>query len=172
MKKLKILLAFLLLPLWGVSENFDKGEQKIMLAREKKTIDFFEKLSIDTIDLVDEFYDPNATFLDPLGEHQGAESIKKYYRTLYKNVISIHFVLDKQTIAKDTHILPWTMYLKANGLNGGEEIVVTGISKIIFSKKNQVIYHRDYFDMGEFVYERIPVLKSIIAFIKKKLKSD
>jgi hypothetical protein len=31
------------------------------------------------------------------------------------------------------------------------------------------IKHRDYFDMGEFVYERIPVLRSIIDYIKSRL---
>jgi len=32
-----------------------------------------------------------------------------------------------------------------------------------------VIYHRDYFDMGAFVYENIPVLGSVVRYTKKRL---
>jgi hypothetical protein len=32
------------------------------------------------------------------------------------------------------------------------------------------MFHRDYFDLGEFVYERIPVLNSVVKFIKNRMK--
>ena len=50
------------------------------------SIDFFKKLNVDSLNLVAEFYDEKATFLDPLGQHQGVESIKEYYHRLYKYV--------------------------------------------------------------------------------------
>ena len=33
----------------------------------------------------------------------------------------------------------------------------------------KAIAHRDYFDMGEFVYERVPVLRLIIRHIKNRM---
>ena len=65
---------------------------------------------------------------------------------------------------------PWTMTLTAEGLNGGEPVSVIGISHLTFDEKTDlVIYHRDYFDMGAFIYEQVPVLGSIVRMIKRKL---
>jgi hypothetical protein len=36
-------------------------------------------------------------------------------------------------------------------------------------KDGKVISDRDYFDMGEFIYERVPVLRSVIGYIKRKM---
>jgi hypothetical protein len=65
----------------------------------------------------------------------------------------------------------WKMYLKASGLKGGEEIILNGGSLIKFNDKGLVSYHRDYFDMGEFIYEHIPGLSWIISIVKNRLKA-
>ena len=33
----------------------------------------------------------------------------------------------------------------------------------------KIIYHKDYYDLGEMVYEHIPLLGSIIKMIKRRL---
>ncbi len=146
------------------------GENEKMTPREKKIVTFFDQLSFSNLDLVDKFYAKDALFIDPLGKHEGVESIKGYYSNLYKNVDEISFEYDKQIVDGNTYVLPWRMKLKTASLNGGEEINVSGISTLVFAKNGKVSYHRDYFDVGEFVYEQIPVLRSIISYIKKRLK--
>ncbi len=65
------------------------------------------------------------------------------------------------------------MYLKAPSLNSGREITVDGVSLITFrGAEGKVISHRDYFDMGEFIYERVPILSSVIGFIKNKMSGN
>jgi limonene-1,2-epoxide hydrolase len=49
-----------------------------------------------------------------------------------------------------------------------QDLEVQGISHLKFLE-NQVIYHRDYFDLGEMVYEHVPVLGKIVRFIKNSL---
>ena len=131
----------------------------------------FNGLNKDTMHLVDEFYDPNVEFQDPVGKIRGAAGIRKYYENMYKNVSSIHFDFTKEVISGDTHVIFWTMHLTAKGLNGGEPIAVDGNSHIIFGgNENKVVFHRDYFDMGEFIYERIPVLGYIIKKVKTQFE--
>ncbi len=147
--------------------------QNFLLMAEAKmgSKEFFSKLSASNIQLVDDFYDVNVNFRDPLGEIKGVGAVKEYYAGLYKNVQSVRFDFDKQLQSGNEEVLFWTMYLKAKSLNGGEEFAVTGNSHIIFSSQSQkCIYHRDYFDMGEFIYERVPVLKSVISLVKDRLK--
>ncbi len=133
---------------------------------------FFNKLNADNVELVDQFYDQNVVFQDPVHVLHGSAEVKKYYAGLYKNVDSIRFEYGKGVEAGDAVSLPWKMYLKTKAINGGEEFTVDGISLITFSSEGKAMRHRDYFDMGEFVYEKIPVLKTVIGYIKKKLSGN
>jgi hypothetical protein len=49
----------------------------------------------------------------------------------------------------------------------GETRELRGVSHIKFNGK--VYYHHDYFDMGAFIYERVPVLGTVIRTIKNRL---
>ena len=131
--------------------------------------DFFDKLNKNNLNLVDEFYDKKTVFQDPIHKIVGSEAVKNYYAGLYKNVEYIRFDYGKSIEAGDTVNLVWTMHLKAPALDKNE-FKVDGVSIITFGgPETKVIFHRDYFDMGEFVYERIPILKSVIGYIKAKL---
>jgi len=138
----------------------------------EKSKTFFDKLSLENIQLVDQFYDQKVRFQDPVHQLMGADQVKKYYQQLYTNVDSIRFEYDQGAESGAMVSLPWKMFLKTKSINGGEEFTVDGISLIVFNAEGRVISHRDYFDMGEFVYEKVPVLKWVIRFIKGKLAGE
>ena len=133
---------------------------------------FFDKLSAQNIELVDRFYDTNIVFQDPVHQLKGVDSVRNYYKGLYENVDAIRFEYGKGIEAGDSVSLPWRMFLKTQSINSGKEITVDGVSLITFNSNGKAVSHRDYFDMGEFVYERVPVLKSVVGYIKKKLSGN
>ena len=137
---------------------------------QEKTIKFFKELSFENIDSVNNFYHPKCDFIDPLTKISGIEEIKNYYKNLYKSVNSIRFEFTDFISEKEKLAAYWTMYLSAKGIKNGQEISVAGCSHIKF-ENNLAIYHRDYYDMGEFVYEHISILNKIIFYIKRRLKS-
>lgn len=130
---------------------------------------FFNGLSKDKLHLVDEFYDPEVTFEDPIGRKEGIEELRAYYRKLYETVESIRFEIHSQRVG-DEEFAPWVMHLKAAGLNGGKEIRVPGVSQLRYRPGGKVLYHRDYFDMGAFIYEHVPVLGSVLGYIKRRME--
>ena len=132
----------------------------------------FTTLRAENIQILDSFYAPDTKFIDPLGTHNGIKSVKAYYRNLYQNVKSIHFKFNDIVSNGNTHVLVWTMTLEAGGLNNGKPIFLEGNSHIKFNDANLVTYHRDYFDMGEFIYEHVPVLGWTIKKIKNKLRGE
>jgi hypothetical protein len=152
------------------------------------TIDFFKALSKDNLSVIDGFYAEDIIFIDPIVSLSNITDLRQYYKHLYEAVISISFdfvgngsndSLDQTPIKCSSTenqvceqvFLAWNMNLKATGIKSGKEIVVSGCSHIIFNDSGKAKYHRDYYDMGEFVYEQIPLLSSVIKFIKKKLVS-
>lgn len=139
----------------------------------ERSKEFFDNLSSAQMSLVEGFYDKNAVFQDPIHKIKGVPAIRAYYEGLYKNVEAIRFEYGKSLESDDTVSLSWRMYLQAAGIEGGKEITVDGVSLITFGgDEGKAVLHRDYFDMGEFIYERVPVLKNILGFIKKRLAGN
>lgn len=117
-----------------------------------------------------DFYHPEVEFADPVGSHKGRDQIVKYYDNLYKNVEAIKFDFSNFIESGNTVVAVWKMTLETKKLNGGEPFTVDGNSVIKFDENGKAIYHRDYFDMGEFIYERIPVVGFLVRKIKERLK--
>jgi hypothetical protein len=120
--------------------------------------------------LVDAFYAENTHFVDPVVDLKGRAAVRKYYENLYQNVVSIRFEFSGIVTQGAEQVAFWTMILRGKRLKGGEEIRVVGNSHFrLDPQTGQALYHRDYFDMGEFIYEGVPILGSAIRFIKGKL---
>ena len=141
-----------------------------MASNLQKAKDAFDHLDKNHLEVVEKFYDQNAVFQDPVHQIEGIKAIRSYYEGLYKNVESIRFEYKRASEVGDLVTLEWKMYLKSPTLNSGQEITLDGVSLMTFGgDAGKVISHRDYFDMGEFIYEKVPVLGSVIGFIKKKM---
>ena len=138
-----------------------------------RAVEFFQKLDKDHMELVDRFYDRNVAFQDPVHRLNGSAAVRAYYEGLYRNAEAIRFEYSKRLQDGDTVVLAWRMFLRTPAIDSGREITVDGTSVITFDGPDgKAIAHRDYFDLGEFVYERIPVLRSIIHYIKGRLAGN
>ncbi len=134
--------------------------------------EFFQQLSAKTMHLVDDFYSEGCRFQDPIVDIRGRMNVKNYYANMYKNVESIDFIIHDEIVEDNKTTLVWRMDLTAKKLNGGKPIQVEGVSVIHFNHEDgKAIYHRDYFDMGAFVYEGLPLVGGIIRYAKKKMAS-
>ncbi len=130
--------------------------------------DFFNSLNKNRMDLVEKFYDPDIHFMDPMVDFKNRIQLQSYYEKLYKNVESINFAFMAEAKEGDTQMVAWKMTLVAQKFNGGRPVIVDGISHVRFGgKEGKAIYHRDYFDMGAFVYEHVPVLSWLIFQVKR-----
>lgn len=144
-----------------------KGNEML---QQEKIKNVFSSLNANNTNILDDFYDKNTHFIDPIGEHQGINEVKNYYKNLYTNVENIKFDFLDLVTNGSTHVLVWKMTLVTKKLNNGKPIIVFGTSHIKFNDQDLVIYHRDYFDMGEFIYENVPFLGWTIKKIKERLK--
>ena len=139
-----------------------------MSERKESIIKAFNQLRADNLHILDQFYHPNILFEDPIGQVESLSSLKAYYKSMYENVTEISFDFSQLLEEGDSVMAAWSMKLRAKGLNSGKVVMVQGVSHIKF-EKDLVIYHRDYFDLGQMIYEYIPLLGPTLKFIKKKL---
>lgn len=146
------------------------GKEGAMSNRLTEIESFFNNFNSDTVHLADDFYDPDVVFRDPIVELRGRDRLKAYYADMYENVNGIRFDFSGGIEKDEEVVVFWTMEVRAKRLKGGEPILLDGASHIRFGgEAGKAIYHRDYFDMGAFVYENVPVLGSIVRYTKKRL---
>jgi hypothetical protein len=135
----------------------------------KKITTTFNSFTGDDQKLLENFYSPQVVFTDPVRSIQGLENLQKYYRHIYKNVQKIqfhfqHFIEQENQVAGE-----WVMDLQAKGLNFGEPFQVRGSSFFVFNEQGLVKTQNDYLDLGQMVYEKIPVLGIAVKTIRKAL---
>jgi len=113
-------------------------------------------------------YSREIRFLDPAHEVRGLSALVAYSQSMYANVNYCRFDFARVIEDDGVAVLFWTMTLSHPKLQRGQPISVTGNSLIKFSN-GLVDYHRDYFDLGAMIYERIPVVGHVIKRIKAGL---
>ena len=115
-------------------------------------------------------YSEDAYFEDPSHGIQGKAALLERFQYLYSKVDSCNFKFHQTLDTGGEIFLAWTMILRQRGPKSGEVIRVEGAS-FLKVRNNCIYYHRDYFDLGAFVYENVPMLGSIIKRIKQRLAS-
>ncbi|MBK9322865.1 MAG: nuclear transport factor 2 family protein [Bdellovibrionaceae bacterium] len=138
--------------------------------RSSQIRDLYRLFDGKNLSILDSYYAPSVSFQDPVGRIEGLEMLKVYYSHAYKHVQSIEFIFSDIFRDADKYSASWVMNVRVPGLNSGKEYSVTGNSVIHFNGSGLIVYHRDFLDLGEMVYEKIPFQGFVISKIKQRLK--
>jgi len=130
-------------------------------------ISVYQKLSTNNLDLLDEIYAQEVTFIDPIHEIKGLSNLHEYFDGLYKNLSSCTFIINDVIVDEQQAAVYWEMNYQHAKLNKGEIVSVQGSSKLI-AKNNKIVYHRDFLDLGAMLYEQLPLIGKLIHWIKVK----
>ncbi|MGD8171507.1 nuclear transport factor 2 family protein [Vibrio sp. TRT 21S02] len=128
----------------------------------------YQQLDKSSLFLLKDIYHQNIVFEDAAHRLVGIEQLERYFQGLYDNVLRCDFDIDELQQVGETGFLTWTMHLQHPKLSKGKNIEVSGVSHLKFSE-GKVIYHRDYFDLGEMLYENLPFLGRVVKGIKQRL---
>ena len=137
--------------------------------RRRKIKVAFNEFNLQNMQTLEFFYANDVQFCDPVKKIDGLSHLKEYYQELYKNVESISFDFHRFIEEDNAVACEWTMKIAVKKLNSARPYEVKGSSFFNFNEENLVSYHRDFFDVGEMLYEKIPVYGAITQFIKSKL---
>lgn len=130
----------------------------------------FEKLNSETLGELKRRMHPRVRFSDPFNDVQGWPNVAAIFDRMYQMMSSATFeVLDSalSSSAPNTAMLHWNFVGVAK--KSGNTIKLSGMSVVQFDNDGLVTSHIDHWDAAEQFYERIPVLKSVLRFIKKKI---
>lgn len=135
----------------------------------KAFLDMYTTLRADNLDKLRDVYRHDVQFVDPAHEIHGIDNLTTYFRNLYRNVRSISFSFEEPAITAKGGYVRWRMHLCHDRLAGGRTVEVDGVTFIEMDDEGLVYYHRDFFDMGQMVYENVTILGALIRQIKRRL---
>lgn len=129
-------------------------------------LEWFTNLSEKDLERFDQFYTEDAYFKDPFQAVTGRDLVKKIFIHMFESPLTDHkFTFIDKIIEGEKMFVTWDYTFKFKG----QEYKVHGSSHLKF-KDGKCQYHRDYWDTGEEVFAKIPVLKSIHRFVVKKFQ--
>lgn len=134
-----------------------------------KILQTFNSFNGRDFSILDTLYAQEVVFEDPVTRVESLAALKKYYGHAYKKVKSIHFDFLQIVEQGTTAVAPWIMTISVQGLNKDQPYKVKGVSILVFNEKGLAISHRDYVDLGEMIYEKLPLQGFVIRKIKQLL---
>jgi limonene-1,2-epoxide hydrolase len=133
----------------------------------KRFLALYENLDSSNIDGLADIYDSKVQFIDAIHEISGIEELKRYFEHLYHDLKQCDFDIKNIIEGESEASIIWVMHFSHPKISNGKLIAVDGCSHIKYQDK--IYYHRDYFDVGQMLYEHLPLFGGAVRFIKRQI---
>ena len=119
---------------------------------------------------LEKLYSPSLVFIDPIGKIEGRDEFLSHLESQCKKLDECRFWFDEklEVISNNQASLVWCMTMRHKAIGDGKATETRGVSIIQFD--TLVTFHRDYFDLGQMVYQHLPVLGSVVRMVNRKLQ--
>lgn len=136
-----------------------------------RIVALYEALSPAQLARLAEIYTEDARFKDPFNEVQGLAAIRRIFEHMYATLEAPRFVVHERVLQGRHGFLTWDFVFR---LQSGrrQEITVRGASHLVLADDGRIATHRDYWDVAEELYEKLPVLGGLMRWLRRRLSSD
>ena len=131
----------------------------------KKIRQFYEKLKIEDVEDLADIYEEDAFFKDPFNELKGLTNIRKIFDEMFHELKNPRFVFIDEINSSDQAFLSWDFLFE----KAGRKYKIHGSTHLKLSANGKINYHRDYWDVGEELLLKIPILKNLYSVLRNKL---
>jgi hypothetical protein len=133
-----------------------------------KLVAYFENLSPASVAQLGQLYAPQARFKDPFNDVTGLPDIRRIFDHMFVALIAPRFVVTQQIAQGAQCFLTWEFRFQFRGYHAGQEQVILGASHLVFDAQGLVTLHRDYWDAAEELYEKLPLVGSLMRWLKRR----
>ena len=130
----------------------------------------FETLSQDRVGALGNLYSTDAFFKDPFNEVRGHDAIIAIFNHMYRQVYGPRFEIKHSILEGEDAFIVWEFIFRMKN-KAGKEQRIHGSSHLRFSPDHKVVYHRDYWDAAEELYEKIPGLGWLMRLLRRAARS-
>jgi len=128
----------------------------------------FETLTPETIQEMRALCAPDVRFRDPFNDVRGIDLMVRVFEDMFETCEAPQFVVVDQALGDRAGYIKWTFTFKPKRLPGAEWRI-EGMSEIHFDAQDRIAAHLDHWDASSQFYARLPVLRSLIGLVRRKL---
>ncbi|HEY9189422.1 MAG TPA: nuclear transport factor 2 family protein [Sulfurovum sp.] len=129
---------------------------------------FFETLDKDVpVEAFGTIYDDAVVFKDPFNEVKGIRAVHTIFEHMYQTLDHPRFVIKEYVGDQDTAYVRWDFIFHFKG--DKNENRFEGVSRLQMNAEGKIISHIDFWDAAEHIYEKMPMLGSLLRFVKRKI---
>ena len=133
-----------------------------------RVADFYQTLGPATLDQLDTVYAADARFKDPFNDVVGVDAIRAIFTHMFATVEAPRFVVTNTLVDGEQAMLGWDFHLRLRG----RALCIRGVSHLRFDAAGKVSLHRDYWDVAEELYEKLPLLGALMRGLRKRLSAS
>jgi steroid Delta-isomerase len=130
---------------------------------------FLETLTPTSIGRLDKLAAPDLHYHDPFVDVRGLANVKRAFQKMFDDIDDPRFTFTHVACDGDTCFLRWHFTCRPKTIKRGHPWVCDGVTEIRFDANGRVVEHVEHWDAGEQVYEKMPVLRAVIRFVKKRV---
>lgn len=129
---------------------------------------FLETLTLASIPTLGRLAAPNMRFRDPIHDVRGVENVKRIYAGLFNVVDDPHFSVTHCACTEDLCFLRWHFTCRPRILGRGHPWIVDAVSAVQFDSQGRITDQVDYWDAGQYMYERFRIIGPVFRFFRKR----
>ncbi len=134
-----------------------------------RLIVFFETIDPTSVQQLDSVYTEDVFFKDPFNEVRGRDHAQRIFTHMFSQVDAPRFVVTGSVLQGDQAFLTWDFLFRMKRF-ASEEQCIRGATHVKFAADGRAHYHRDYWDAAEELYEKLPVLGSLMRWLKRQAR--
>ncbi len=136
--------------------------------RVARIVALYESLSPAALAQLGTIYTDDCRFKDPFNDVQGVAAIRRIFEHMYATLDEPRFVVHERVAQGEQCFLTWDFVFR---LKSGRrpEITVRGSSHLVLAADGRIRVHRDYWDVAEELYEKLPVLGALMRWLRRRM---
>jgi steroid delta-isomerase len=123
-------------------------------------------IAVDSVHHLAKLYTDDAYFKDPFNEVRGIDNILPIFTHMFTQVDEPRFVVTGSVLQGEQAFLTWDFSFRMKRFSSDEQCI-RGATHIRFAADGRVEFHRDYWDAAEELYEKLPVLGTLMRGLKR-----
>ena len=134
-------------------------------------VHWFENLTTESVRQAHRYYAADARFKDPFNDVRGVPAIEAIFSHMFEALIAPRFVVTGRVAQGAQCFLTWEFRFGFRNFHPGREQVILGASHVVFDATGKVQLHRYYWDAAEELYEKLPLVGSLMRWLKRRANS-
>ena len=150
-----------------IQETRSNGGVLDMSGPLRRYIELFEHLTPADLDRFEAYFTANARFKDPFNDVNGITAIRRVFEHMFATLERPAFTVTHAALRGSDGFLQWQFDFRARG----RDARVIGVSRIRLAEDGRISEHLDFWDPAEQIYEKLPLLGSLLRWVKRRLSS-